>query len=172
MAFREIFQMALQNIRNNKLRAVLTLLIISFGIMSLVGILTAIDALAGSLNDSFSGLGANSFSIERIWGNMHSNHNGRQSKAGERVSYDQAMGFKERYHFQAKVSVSFEAGDNRTIKWADQKTNPNVAMYGIGYRFGRLLHRYPKLSKLFGADREEYFERAVERHGFGHGYSP
>ena len=42
----------------------------------------------------------------------------------------------------------------------------DAAMYGIGYRFGRLLHRYPKLSKLFGADREEYFERAVERHGF------
>lgn len=42
----------------------------------------------------------------------------------------------------------------------------DAAMYGIGYRFGGLLHRYPKLSKLVGADREEYFERAVERHGF------
>ena len=42
----------------------------------------------------------------------------------------------------------------------------DAAMYGIGYRFGRILHRHPKLSKLFGADREKNFERAVERHGF------
>jgi membrane protein DedA with SNARE-associated domain len=43
----------------------------------------------------------------------------------------------------------------------------DAAMYGIGYRFGHgLLNRHPKLSKLLGANREEYFERAVERHGF------
>lgn len=43
----------------------------------------------------------------------------------------------------------------------------DAVMYGIGYRFGHgLLHRHPKLSKLVGANREEYFERAVERHGF------
>ena len=42
----------------------------------------------------------------------------------------------------------------------------DAAMYGIGYRWGHgLLHRHPKLSKLFGADREETFERAIERHG-------
>jgi membrane protein DedA with SNARE-associated domain len=43
----------------------------------------------------------------------------------------------------------------------------DAAMYAIGYRFGHsLLNRHPKLSKLVGANREEYFERAVERHGF------
>lgn len=43
----------------------------------------------------------------------------------------------------------------------------DAAMYGIGYRFGHgLLNRHPKLSKLVGAHREEYFERAVQRHGF------
>ena len=68
MPFSEILSMAFQSIRTNMLRAVLTLLIIAFGIMALVGILTAIDAIAFSLNDNFSGLGANSFSIERRWG--------------------------------------------------------------------------------------------------------
>jgi membrane protein DedA with SNARE-associated domain len=43
----------------------------------------------------------------------------------------------------------------------------DALMYGIGYRFGHsLLRRHPKLSKLVGADREEYFEGAVKRHGF------
>jgi membrane protein DedA with SNARE-associated domain len=43
----------------------------------------------------------------------------------------------------------------------------DAVMYGIGYRFGHsLMRRHPKLSKLVGAEREPYFERAVERHGF------
>ena len=45
------------------LRATLTLLIIAVGITALVGILTAIDALLFTMNDNFSRLGANSFSI-------------------------------------------------------------------------------------------------------------
>jgi membrane protein DedA with SNARE-associated domain len=43
----------------------------------------------------------------------------------------------------------------------------DAAMYGIGYRFGHsLLRRHPRLSKLVGAESEQIFERAVERHGF------
>ena len=53
----EIFRMAVRSIRNNMLRAVLTLMIIAFGITALVGILTAIDSAIYSLNDSFSNLG-------------------------------------------------------------------------------------------------------------------
>ena len=135
MNFSEVFKMSLQNINNNRLRSVLTLLIIAFGIMSLVGILTAIDALTASLNDGFSGLGANSFSIDRKWGDVKSNHKGRQSKRGERIDYDQAIGFKERFDFPAKVSVSFWAGESFTIKCANEKTNPNIQVFGIGENY-------------------------------------
>jgi ABC-type antimicrobial peptide transport system permease subunit len=44
-------------------RAILTLLIIAFGIMALVGILTSSDALLFTMNDNFSRMGANSFDI-------------------------------------------------------------------------------------------------------------
>ena len=137
MALSEIIKMALQNIRNNGLRAVLTLLIIAFGIMALVGILTAIDTLAYSLNDSFSGLGANSFSIDPKWdeGGAKSNRKGRRAKVGERITLDQAMRFQEIYDFNAKVSVSMWAGGNHTLKWANEKSNPNVAMFGIGQNY-------------------------------------
>jgi putative ABC transport system permease protein len=105
MPFIETLRMAWQNIRNNMLRAVLTMLIIAFGIMALVGILTAIDSLAFSLNDSFSGLGANSFTISR----SGSDSRGRFQKATDIVDFEQAMIFKERFNFPAKVSVSFSA---------------------------------------------------------------
>ena len=65
MKVTEILKMALESISANKLRSVLTLLIIAFGLMALVGILTALDSLLYSLNDSFSDLGSNSFTIQR-----------------------------------------------------------------------------------------------------------
>jgi len=40
-------------------------------------------------------------------------------------------------------------------------------MYAIGYHFGRnLMALHPKLGKFVGAEREEYFEQAILRHGF------
>lgn len=131
MPFREILNMALQNIRANMLRSVLTLLIIAFGIMALVGILTAIDAIAYSLNDNFSGLGANSFSIERKWGEVKSNKRGRRQKAGEPIKFEQAMDFKERFNFPGKVSVSFWASNMSSVKAGDNKTNPNIGFVGV-----------------------------------------
>ena len=131
MPFSEILRMALQNIRANMLRAVLTLMIIAFGIMALVGILTAIDSIAYSLNDNFSGLGANSFSIERKWADVKSSQHGRRQKAGEPIIYDEAEEFKERFNFPASVSVSFWAANSATVKFADKKTNPNIGFVGV-----------------------------------------
>jgi membrane protein DedA with SNARE-associated domain len=43
----------------------------------------------------------------------------------------------------------------------------DAVMYGLGRRFGHNLVRvHPKFAKFVGAEREEHFERAVERHGF------
>ncbi len=131
MPFSEVLRMAFQNIRANLLRAVLTMLIISIGIMALVGILTAIDAITFSLSDNFSGLGANSFSIERKWGEVKSNQKGRRQKAGEQIRYEQAQEFKDRFDFLATVSVSFQGTGSATAKYNDAETNPNVGLMGI-----------------------------------------
>ncbi len=131
MPFSEILRMAFQNIRANLLRSVLTLLIIAFGIMALVGILTSIDSIANSLNDSFSGLGANSFTIERKWGEVKSHRKGRSQKRGEPIKYRQALDFKERFDFQATVSISFWATNLAQAQFGDKKTNPNVGFVGV-----------------------------------------
>lgn len=122
--------MAFQNIRANMLRSVLTLLIIAFGIMALVGILTAIDAIAYSLNDNLSGLGANSFSIERKWGEVRGHRRGRATKEAEAVSFRQATEFKERFNFPAKVAIGCSGTGGATVKFEDKKTNPNISFEG------------------------------------------
>ncbi len=109
------------------LRAVLTMLIIAFGIMALVGILTAIDSLAFSLNDSFSGLGANSFTII----STYEDSRGRFDKAYREIDFEQAMQFKERFDFPARVSVSFTATSLAQARYQDKETNPNIELVGI-----------------------------------------
>ena len=55
---KENILMSLTSIRSHLLRTILTVMIIAFGIMSLVGILTAIDAVEYFLNDNFAMMGS------------------------------------------------------------------------------------------------------------------
>ncbi len=135
MTYTEILRTAYKNVRSNLLRSVLTLLIIAFGIMALVGILTAIDSLIFSMNDNFSGLGANSFSIAPKGGALKGNHRGMRAKQGESISYEQAMDFKERFDFSGKVTISGSGTNDATVKYNDKKTNPNIAVLGIDENF-------------------------------------
>lgn len=131
MQYSEILSQAIRSVRANSLRAILTLLIIAFGIMALVGILTSIDALLFTMNDNFSRMGANSFEIRPKGFTIHSNRHGRQEKQGAPIVFRQAMEFKERFDFPGSmVSISGWGTSNATLKYGDEKTNPTVFVFG------------------------------------------
>lgn len=125
----ENINLAIRSIRSNILRAILTLMIIAFGIMALVGILTAIDSAIYSLSNNLSSLGANTFDINPL--EEHGRREGRQTKQGAPISYKEALDFKDRYAFSARTSISLPGGGGAAIKYEDEKTNPNVGMFGI-----------------------------------------
>lgn len=135
MSLLENIRLALRAIRGNLMRTVLTCLIIAFGIMALVGILTAIDSLESSIKSNFSSMGSNSFSIERKWDDMRGGGGGEDSKPGPPVLYREAMLFKDRYKFPATVSVSENITGISTIKHDSKKTNPNVLVTGVDENF-------------------------------------
>jgi putative ABC transport system permease protein len=126
----ENISIALGSVRDNWLRAILTLVIIAFGIMALVGILTAIDTAIYSLNDNLSYLGANTFDIDPAGRGVSGRRNGRQEKQGDPFSYQQATDFKERYDFPSDVSLSLYCTGIATIKYENEETNPNVTIFG------------------------------------------
>lgn len=99
--------------------------------MALVGILTAIDAAIFSLQDNFIRMGANSFEISPSNEKSSGNRNGRKSKRGDVISFKQAMEFKEKYNFPALVSINVWGTGLATVKYKDEKTNPNVRLRGI-----------------------------------------
>ena len=60
---RENIKVALRSIRNNRLRSVLTILMVAVGITSLLGILTATDTVKNEVSNSFDAMGAGYIAI-------------------------------------------------------------------------------------------------------------
>jgi len=116
----------LRSIQGNLLRTVLTGLIIAIGIMSLVGILTAVDSMKYSLTQTFSNLGANAFDIRRAGMNNRGNNNGRSEKVFPVISYDQAVMYREQMSDDARVSLSAFISGATIVKSETEKTNPNI----------------------------------------------
>ena len=56
-------RLSYQTIKSNRLRTAITVIIIALGIMALIAIITAVEAVNQSLTQSFSTMGANAFSI-------------------------------------------------------------------------------------------------------------
>ncbi len=126
----ENVKVALESIRSNKLRTFLTALIIAIGLMALVGILTSIDAIKGSLNNTFSSMGANSFTIRNRGTGIRIGGKGSKPKRWPVITYREAMTFKDRYPVQAMVSVNTFASFAATVKYKNEKTNPNISVLG------------------------------------------
>ena len=127
----ENVKIALTAIRSQMLRTVLTVLIIAFGIMALVGILTSIDALKSSINSSFSSMGSNSFTIRNSGMQIHMGGRGKRPKRHAKITYYQALDFSESYHHPAQVSVSAMAAMVGTVKFEREKSNPNIMVMGV-----------------------------------------
>ena len=126
----ENIKVAMQSIRSQLLRTILTALIISIGITALVGILTAIDAIEGSINENFQSMGANSFTIQNRGMHIRVGNRGKRPKRFKPIEYHQAIRFADEFDFPATVSISTFATRASTVKYLDKKTNPNILVIG------------------------------------------
>jgi putative ABC transport system permease protein len=141
MNFIDSFLIAFRTVRSNKLRTGITVAIIAFGIMALIGIITAIEAMNQSLKESFSSMGANAFNIRFKESNMRMGHSNNltKSKKGKRVRQstlnkvirkEDAEYFKENYKFPAQVSIYLRGGGGIDCTFGDKKTNPVTNIWG------------------------------------------
>ncbi|MDP4209169.1 MAG: ABC transporter permease [Bacteroidota bacterium] len=127
---RENLRISLRSVRSNMVRSVITIMIIAFGIMALVGILTAIESIKKSFNENFSILGANTFSIDSRGMRIHVGNKRYRTKNFSYISYKQAEDFKQEFKFPAIVSISTFASGSATVKYLDKKSNPNIRVIG------------------------------------------
>jgi putative ABC transport system permease protein len=129
--FVENVRIAMKSIRTNLLRTILTVMIIAFGIMALVGILTAIDSIKFNLTESFSLMGANTFTIESRSMRVQIGNQSFRRKNHDFISHKQAQEFKELYELPAAVSVWSRASGSAVVKYKSYKSNPNTSVLGV-----------------------------------------
>lgn len=142
MKFSDVLLLSFRTVKGNALRTALTVAIIAFGIMALIGIITAIKAMNQKFTESFSSMGANAFTIrykERNIG-MDNDRDLTVSKKGKRekksnldrfITKQEAEYFTSHYNFPgAETGISIFGNRSNTISFGDKKTNPNVMMFG------------------------------------------
>lgn len=127
---KENIKISLDSIRSHLLRSILTVMIIAFGIMALVGILTSIDAIKYYLTENFTMMGANTFTIRNRSMRVQMGNNQSLPRNYREITWDEAMDFKENFTFPAFTSVFTFATHTATLKYGSEKTNPNVPVVG------------------------------------------
>ena len=144
----DTLSLAYRTISGNKLRTGLTVAIIAFGIMALVGINTAIDAMKQKFTESFSAMGANGFTIHyKSWFNFNNDGVKSQKKSALRekksnsnvpITKLQAETFRDRYGYPAIVSLGISGVGDAVVSLGDRKTNPNVRVSGGDENYAEL----------------------------------
>jgi putative ABC transport system permease protein len=140
MRLTDTLSLAFRTIRGNRLRTGLTVAIIAFGIMALVGINTAIDAMKQKFTESFSAMGAYGFTIHyKNWFNFSDNNvkshkksalKEKRSNTNEPITKLQAETFRSRYTFPARMALGLGGVGDAVVSMGDRKTNPNIRVQG------------------------------------------
>jgi len=133
---RENIRIAINSIKSQLLRTILTVLIIAIGITALVSILSCVKALENTISSDFSSMGANTFTIERYEFSIQRHGGAERQKINPVISYTDTKEFIEKYKFpMATTSLSFAGTGSAEIKFENKKTDPNVLVLGTNEFF-------------------------------------
>lgn len=132
--FRENVRIAMESIRGQLLRTILTVVIIAIGIWALVGILSAVTALESTIASNFASMGANTFSIQRYQYEVQGTQ--ERTTVHSIISYNDVRSFISNYDFPGtKTALSFRATGNAEVKYGSEKTDPEVQVYGVNEHY-------------------------------------
>ncbi|HUQ66561.1 MAG TPA: ABC transporter permease [Flavitalea sp.] len=148
MNLKDVILLAFRTVKANKLRTGLTVAIIAFGIMALVGIKTAITAMQQKFMESFSSMGANGFTVRYKEPNFHmgdgrvgvqkekkGEKKERKSSTGKPITRFEAERFKQDFTFPAEICLNLFGSRDAVVSYASKKTNPTIRVYGSDENF-------------------------------------
>ena len=125
---KESFWMAIAAIKLNKLRSTLTLLGISIGVFSVIGVMTAIRTLESSVESGLNVFAANTFVIQK-YPEISFGEERRKHRKRKNIDYDQYKKLKNRAKLPLLVSVS-ERNEVRNVKYKDNVVKNYVGLFG------------------------------------------
>lgn len=144
MTIADSFLLAFRTVKGNRLRTGITVAIIAFGIMALIGIITAIESMNQSLEENFSSMGTNAFNLRYKESRVRMGHGNQEevtlekrgqrekkSNLGRPVKKEEALLFKENFKYPGLVSVYLKFGSSVECRYQNKKTNPQITVWGV-----------------------------------------
>ncbi|MFA7289186.1 MAG: ABC transporter permease [Melioribacteraceae bacterium] len=127
----EIIKVALNSLRANRLRSLLTILGIVVGIFSIIAISTVIEMLQKSIEEGVSSLGQNTFQIQKFPA-VRTGSASERAKIRNRpdITLEEFYRFKEKM-VEAKSVGAEQWNFGRRFEVGSKETNPNVQLAGV-----------------------------------------
>ena len=125
------FLMAIEAIRDNLLRSILTLLGIVIGVFAIISVMTAIRTMESSINSGLNVFGSDVIYVQKS-PVLQIGDNSSRRKYWKRpnITYEMALELRERMESASFVST-IDAVGGKTIRHKKEKTNPNVEVDGM-----------------------------------------
>ena len=114
----EIFRMAMISLRTNKLRSALTMLGVAIGVFSVIGVMTALSVIQGSIESGLSFLGSNIFQFAKY--PVINSRDPEEKFANRRnISLDQANEFKRLMAGEANAIAMKVFDGGKTVSYGN-----------------------------------------------------
>jgi len=131
MKIRQTLAIALQSLKNNKLRTALTILGVVVGIFSIIVVMTIITMLQNSIENGVSQLAKNTFQIQKYPAMMGGGPGSRDKYRNRKDLTLEEFDELEDKLTQAKYIGAEMWNFGSVIKYGNHETNPNIQVAGI-----------------------------------------
>ncbi len=133
MRLSEILRMAFGSLAVNKLRSILTMSGITIGVFSVIGVMTTVAALRGSIESGLNILGSNAFQFQKFPSGFNTGNNMRKYRLRKNITVEQGQRYQKLMEGVAEV-VSLElydfGGSGNQATYENRKTTPDLTFGG------------------------------------------
>ena len=127
----QLFWLALQSLKTNRLRTLLTVLGVVVGIFSIIVVMTIVTMLQNTINEGFQFLSKNTFQIQKWPAIQTGGHQERQKYRNRRdITLEEFYRFEEMMK-DAKIVGAYQGAGGKVIKFGNRETNPNTYIVGV-----------------------------------------
>ncbi|NLO18992.1 MAG: FtsX-like permease family protein [Ignavibacteria bacterium] len=128
MNISESILLAIDSVRKNKLRAILTLLSISIGVFAIIGAGTLVSSMDNAVTNEMASLGENTFIIKRVPSVQMGNTRGKYRRR-RMITYSVYKDFRKKMTTSNLISAESSSG-GQVIKAGNHSTDPDVSLTG------------------------------------------
>ncbi len=156
----EILFVALNSLKANKLRSLLTILGIIVGIFSIITISTVVSMLQNSIEQGVSALGQTTFQIQKFPRMM--NHGDRAKFRNRKdISFEEYSKLRDKLEGEAKAVAAEVWGYNKVFQYENNKTNPTVNLCGAVTQTFPNNQWYGATGRIFNQNDVNRYEKVV-----------